>query len=276
MAPILREMRRVASNSEEQVGRPTFVTVVVSGRVLLREGLSHILDGAGFEISAAATTLGDAMASLSAEDRQILLLLEIRSGQGEIAEQIKLFKQQHPTARIALLVEHDLLSNSELVDAFRVGADAYLVRPDADGLVKSLELLIQGQTILPVEVLPVFLDCRDRNSYRRDGVVAAAQSDVPAVGQFADDATPSLTAREECVLQDLIKGYPNKTISRRHDITEQTVKVHVKAILRKLRLKNRTQAAIWGMNRSSYDGASGKIEDVGRGGSSGIAAQIAA
>ncbi|MBN8977780.1 MAG: hypothetical protein J0I08_15000, partial [Rhizobiales bacterium] len=45
-----------------------------------------------------------------------------------------------------------------------------------------------------------------------------------------------------------VKGNSNKGIARKIDIAEATVKVHVKAILRKIRVQNRTQAAIWGMN----------------------------
>jgi two-component system nitrate/nitrite response regulator NarL len=49
----------------------------------------------------------------------------------------------------------------------------------------------------------------------------------------------------------LIEGDSNKSIARKIDIAEATVKVHVKAILRKIRVQNRTQAAIWGMKNGS-------------------------
>ena len=49
-------------------------------------------------------------------------------------------------------------------------------------------------------------------------------------------------------MRGLIEGESNKSIARKIDIAEATVKVHVKAILRKIRVQNRTQAAIWGMN----------------------------
>jgi DNA-binding CsgD family transcriptional regulator len=68
--------------------------------------------------------------------------------------------------------------------------------------------------------------------------------------------SPRLSAREQCILRDLIEGYSNKMIARRNDIAEATVKVHVKAILRKIRVNNRTQAAIWGMNHRSFAGLS--------------------
>ena len=62
-------------------------------------------------------------------------------------------------------------------------------------------------------------------------------------------ADVNLSEREIEILRCLILGYANKVISRRLDISEATVKVHVKAILRKLRVSNRTQAAIWAVKR---------------------------
>src|SRR5260370_750739 len=61
---------------------------------------------------------------------------------------------------------------------------------------------------------------------------------------------PQLSAREKLILRCLIEGDSNKCIARKINITEATVKVHVKAILRKIRVQNRTQAAIWGMNNN--------------------------
>lgn len=48
-------------------------------------------------------------------------------------------------------------------------------------------------------------------------------------------------------------GYSNKLIARRLVVCEATVKVHVKAILRKLNVNNRTQAAIWASSRGISD-----------------------
>ncbi|MFX5817298.1 LuxR C-terminal-related transcriptional regulator, partial [Acinetobacter baumannii] len=57
-----------------------------------------------------------------------------------------------------------------------------------------------------------------------------------------------LSPREISILQCLIEGDSNKCIARKINIAEATVKVHIKAILRKIRVQNRTQAAIWGLN----------------------------
>ncbi|HVC53464.1 MAG TPA: response regulator transcription factor [Stellaceae bacterium] len=60
-----------------------------------------------------------------------------------------------------------------------------------------------------------------------------------------DDSWIGLSERETEILQCLGQGASNKVIARELQITESTVKVHVKSLLRKLRLCNRTQAAIW-------------------------------
>ncbi len=58
---------------------------------------------------------------------------------------------------------------------------------------------------------------------------------------------PTLSEREAQILDGLVKGHANKVIARTCDITEATVKVHMKSILRKIRVANRTQAAIWAL-----------------------------
>ena len=59
----------------------------------------------------------------------------------------------------------------------------------------------------------------------------------------------------------LMQGEPNKIIARQFDITEATVKVHIKAILRKICVRNRTQAAVWAHNHLTKT-VHGPIADV--------------
>src|SRR5262249_52170765 len=61
----------------------------------------------------------------------------------------------------------------------------------------------------------------------------------------------SLSRREALILRMLMQGASNKVIAKSLVITDSTVKVHMKAILRKLRLQNRTQAALWARNKST-------------------------
>ena len=68
-----------------------------------------------------------------------------------------------------------------------------------------------------------------------------------------NDETPQFSEQERRILRNLVEGDFNKIIARKVSIAEATVKVHIKAILRKLRLHNRTQAAVWAMNSGSFD-----------------------
>lgn len=72
----------------------------------------------------------------------------------------------------------------------------------------------------------------------------AAQAQRPA-GLPAGISSAAFSTRERDILAALTEGLPNKIIARRYDIAEATVKVHVKHILRKLNMNNRTQVAIW-------------------------------
>ena len=72
------------------------------------------------------------------------------------------------------------------------------------------------------------------------GADASIQQRLPALRRYQ-----RLTEREVQILHSLVQGHSNRMIARTCDITEATVKVHMKSILRKIGVKNRTQAAIW-------------------------------
>ena len=64
-----------------------------------------------------------------------------------------------------------------------------------------------------------------------------------------------LSQREVEILDFLVRGESNKSIARQLNVTEPTVKAHVKGLLRKIRVSNRTQAAIWAVNQAQSTGA---------------------
>jgi two-component system nitrate/nitrite response regulator NarL len=136
----------------------------------------------------------------------------------------------------------------ELVSAFRAGANAYFVNMTCAAFIKSLELVMMGETIFPRAFLSFVLDPEGKSHCD----AAPSNEDDKAIFFAPEDAlTPQLSSREKSILRCLIKGDSNKCIARKMAIAEATVKVHVKAILRKIRVQNRTQAAIWGANNRS-------------------------
>jgi two-component system nitrate/nitrite response regulator NarL len=177
-------------------------------------------------------------------DGPLLVIVHTGNDFDFIAEQIEFFKESCPTGRTAIVA--DRYRPDELISAFRAGANGYFVDVmTCDVFIRSLELVMMGETVLPPAFLSYILGPED-DQLEDDGpcdnnneAILVAEPDVPA---------PQLSPREKLILRCLIDGDSNKSIARKMDITEATVKVHVKAILRKIRVHNRTQAAIWGMN----------------------------
>jgi two-component system nitrate/nitrite response regulator NarL len=220
---------------------PNLCVILVGSRVLLREGLARILSAADFNVVATAPSVDDIAADALPHDQSILLVLDVCEDEFSTIRQISAFKQRYPAARIALLDDHGRLADGNLVAAFEAGAHAYFTEPTCTTFIKSLELVMLGEVIVPPAIMSML--------GHRHNEVAGSRFASGAGGSRAGEGeyTPRLSAREICILRRLIAGESNKTIARNNAIAEATVKVHVKAILRKIRVNNRTQAAIWGM-----------------------------
>jgi two-component system nitrate/nitrite response regulator NarL len=175
--------------------------------------------------------------------QQLLLIVHTGDDFNSAVEQVELFRSRSPDGRIAIVADRYRLD--ELVSAFRAGVNGYFVDVMTSHiLIKSLELVMMGETIFPPAFLSFVLD-PESNYVHEDAPRDDNQGPLVAA---EDGLAPRLSPREKSILRYLIEGDSNKSIARKIDIAEATVKVHVKAILRKIRAHNRTQAAIWGMN----------------------------
>jgi two-component system nitrate/nitrite response regulator NarL len=97
-----------------------------------------------------------------------------------------------------------------------------------------------GESVLPFEVVRSIMSGAPQDQPLQDSTAEPKLSDLKEC---------KLSAREAQILGCLKEGAPNKLIARKFDVTEATVKVHVKAILRKIGVANRTQAAMWASQR---------------------------
>nr|WP_281381284.1 response regulator transcription factor [Microvirga lupini] len=141
-----------------------------------------------------------------------------------------------------LVDQYDL---NQVLTAFRSGADAYLKKSISyEVLVKSLDLVLLGEAIFPGAIIDLLREQDAR-------VEQSKQTSAPEGPQELNPPAKGLSVRETVILRCLMDGDSNKIIARKFDITEATVKVHVKAILRKIQAKNRTQAAIWAASHLS-------------------------
>ncbi len=209
---------------------PVSVTVV-SDNALAREGLRRILEGDKFTVVESHSS-GRGLAS--ARDRQSspdIVILDI-GDVDDTGEEIEVCQEAMPDAKIVIL-SNDF--NFDLMfEAFKAGVDAYIVkRVDCAALVRSLQLVHLGEKVMPSELVSGF-------PARWTGRVLPSMPEREAISLLSE--------REIETLRYLILGSPNKVIAGHLDISEATVKVHVKAILRKLGAQNRTQAAVWAVN----------------------------
>ncbi|WP_211300958.1 LuxR C-terminal-related transcriptional regulator [Aliiruegeria haliotis] len=136
-------------------------------------------------------------------------------------ETLSELRTTHPDARLVLISEK--CDPARVQEAMHANIDGFLLesfRPQAFS--KAIELIVLGERVFPV--------------LEFDG----ATSDIERQASPFED----LSARQMRVVELLAKAYSNKEIARELDICESTVKVHVKAILRKTGSRNRTDAAL--------------------------------
>ncbi|MEK7877884.1 MAG: two-component system response regulator NarL [Pseudomonadota bacterium] len=171
--------------------------------------------------------LGVAMAKTLDPD---LILLDLHmTGMGGI-ETLKAIRDADLDCRVVILTVSD--NADDLVAAIRSGADGYLLKDmEPEDLLTAIDETLNGRTVI---------------GERLNGLLARAIREE-AAAQQRDTAT--LTDREKEILQALAQGLANKLIARNLKITEATVKVHVKNLLKKLGFHSRLEAAVWAVGR---------------------------
>jgi DNA-binding NarL/FixJ family response regulator len=225
----------------------SFATILVGKSILLREGLAKILRSGNFRIVASVSCANDLLPSKPQLHEPLFLIAHTGDSFDAAIEQIGIIRDRHPTGRIAVVADRYRLG--ELVSALRAGANGYFVDVmTCDIFIKSIELVMMGETIYPPAFLSFVLDPEINHL---DETVPHDEQEAILIATGDAIASPQLSPREKSILRCLVEGDSNKCIARKIDIAEATVKVHVKAILRKIRVQNRTQAAIWGMKNGS-------------------------
>lgn len=215
-------------------------TLILAEDELSRAGLLGILAGARFRPINAKGGWDAIIASGKPPPEVVALILSGTMTDPEAtSSKIGLMAKR---SKVVVLADH---CEAKLVrSAICAGAAAFLPRSISAGvLIQTLDLVLEGEIILPAAVARDMLMCAEHGSDRSAGGGGDSSGSMDRVGR--------LSSREVDILKRLVHGDSNKQISRQLDISETTVKVHVKAILRKIRVCNRTQAAIWGIDHLS-------------------------
>ncbi|WP_296676815.1 response regulator transcription factor [Novosphingobium sp.] len=208
---------------------------ILSSSDISREGLAHFLRSDGFEILASGRVAGD----VSSTEKSFLVVVDEPDTTLQ-SETVGEIKANSASAMPVVLAERFDLNS--MTECFMAGAQGYIVKSiRSQPLVTALRLAAQGERVMPSDLV-------DALDFRSASKVSQARSS-------SEMNAANLSPRERDVLCCLMAGYPNKTIARQLDVCEATVKVHVKAILRKLKVRNRTQAAIWASSNGMIEAA---------------------
>jgi two-component system, NarL family, nitrate/nitrite response regulator NarL len=223
----------------------SMVCVVVHPSRIVREGLKRILAKSPFEPACATSGIADVPTTIAGAGEQVLVLIGVREENG-LAEDLSAVKASFPDAHVVVVGD---VNHLDLVTAaLELGATSFVDENVATpSLIKELELVAQGEPVISVLIVKRVLGKCSSPPSEQAVTIRAVDEQPPPETQGQTEQKSQLSGREAAILSGLVQGASNKMIACQLKITEATVKVHVKAILRKIRVRNRTQAAIWAL-----------------------------
>jgi DNA-binding NarL/FixJ family response regulator len=221
--------------------------LVVDDHVLIREALRGALkeldgDPAIFE----ASTGSEAMDFVAQHADVDLILLDLtlpdRDGFSVLAE----LRERHPG--VSVVVMSALQDRDNVVKALDLGALGFIPKSaQRKVIITALQLVISGGIYIPPQILERADQPTGASAAPSTQPIAALSSPQRMTAANRDGASPSdlgLTGRQLDVLALMVQGKSNKAICRALDLAEPTVKNHVTAILKALKVTNRTEAVI--------------------------------
>ena len=200
--------------------------LLIDDHPMLRTGVKQLISMAPDISVVGEASNGEQGIELAESLDPDLILLDLNMPGMNGLETLDKLREKSLSGRIVVFS----VSNHEedVVTALKRGADGYLLKDmEPEDLLKALHQAAAGEMVLSEALTPVLAASLRANR-------ATTERDVN-----------QLTPRERDILKLIAQGLPNKMIARRLDITESTVKVHVKHMLKKMKLKSRVEAAVW-------------------------------
>ncbi len=196
--------------------------MVADDHSLFRDGIVSLLEAAGFDVVAEAGTGKDILEAIQLSTPDLVLLDLTMPGMSGL-EALKQIKLDHPEVKVVILTVSD--DDDDLMAAIQAGASGYLLKDlDSQEFLELLSGLERGEA-------PMTRKTASRLMSR----LATPRHDT-------GKSLPHLSDRELEVLGLVSRGMANKTIADKLSISENTVKYHMKNILQKLDVQNRTEA----------------------------------
>jgi two-component system nitrate/nitrite response regulator NarL len=200
--------------------------LVIDDHPLFRKAILQLVDIThDFEVVGEASNGRDGLA-LALALRPDMILLDLNMKEMNGIEVLKAIKASELDSRVVMLTVSD--EAGDLIAALRAGADGYLLKEmEPEDLLVKLHDAAAGQVTLTERLTRLLA-----HSLREDS-------------KPKDPSQAGLTDQESRILDLIALGKSNKLIARELNISDGTVKVHVKHLLRKLNLRSRVEAAVW-------------------------------
>ncbi len=203
--------------------------LLIDDHTLFRAGLEDLLTRRGIKVVASVGSGDEGLKMASELDADVdIVLLDMRMPKMDGITVLRSLKKDHPDLPVAMLTTSSV--EEDLIGSLKNGAQGYLLKDmEPDELVVALRDIIDGKTVVAPDLAHVL-----------------AQAVQGKIKPKEEEINPfsSLTPREFEILTLLAEGQSNKVIARNLGISDGTVKLHVKAILRKLNISSRITAAV--------------------------------
>jgi len=210
--------------------------LLIDDHALFRIGLQELLERRGIEVIAA---IGDCEAGITqvVDSQPDIVLLDMRMPQMSGIEVLRQLRDRQQEMAISMLTTSR--DEKDVIESLQGGAQGYLLKDmEPDDLITALNDILNGKTVVAPELT---------------SVLARAVRGEAAESTETEDVFSDLTPRESEILCHLAEGQSNKVIANHLGISEGTVKLHVKSILRKLDVNSRVEAAVIAVEKKMCD-----------------------
>ncbi|MCF6193487.1 MAG: two-component system response regulator NarL [Kangiellaceae bacterium] len=207
----------------------TNTIMLVDDHPMLRKGVAQLINLEDELSVVAEADNGDQAISLALQHEPDIILLDLNMKGMSGIETLSALKRAKVSSKVIIFSVSD--NESDVLQALKYGAAGYLLKDEEpDAIISNIYKAISGDIVMSAPLTQIL-----------------ARSIMPQAKQ--SNPLQQLTPREIDILKWLAKGKSNKIIGIELSITEATVKVHVKNLLKKLKLKTRVEAAVWAVEK---------------------------
>ena len=204
----------------------TYKVVVIDDHPLFRRGVVQLMSLSDeLEVIAEAGDYESALVAVR-NGNPDLVLLDLNMKHTSGVEILSAVKAYDPSIKVIMLTVSD--SPADLIQCFQNGADGYLLKDqEPDQILADVLRGLWGETVLSAPLNEALASCIRNEAFNKERRIS------------------DLTEREHEILKLIAQGKTNKEIGKVLAISDGTVKVHVKHMLRKLSFRSRVEAAVW-------------------------------